>query len=120
MIYHLANLFMALRHNPPHPSKSALTLSKFESAWFSDIKDPESAIHYQINLLNHQAYPSDIFARADNLLMFVAFAKKEKKCCHHEILPVPAQSGSPTYLLKEEGTLVANICKCQFNSSELS
>jgi hypothetical protein len=120
IIYHLSNLSMALRRNPPHSSKSTLTPSKFESAWFPDIKNPESAVHRQINLLNHQAYPSDIFARADDLLMFVAFAKKGKKRRHHEVLPEPAQSGSPTRLSKEEGTLAANICKRQFNGSEPS
>ena len=121
ILYHFSNPSMALRCNPSHSSKSApIAPSKFKSAWFPDVKDPNSRVHRQINTLNSQAYASEIFAKADDLLMFVAFAKKGKKCCHHEVLPEPAQSGNPTCLSKEEGILAANICKQQFNGSEPS
>ena len=110
---------MSLRRNPPRSSKSSgISRSNFESEWFPDIKNPDSTIYRRINTLNRNAYPSVMFARADDLLMYMAFAKKGKKRRHHAVLPEPAQSDNPTYLSKEDGILGANICKEQFNGSE--
>jgi len=112
---------MSLRRNPPRSSRSSgISPSNLESEWFPDIKNPDSIVHQQINTLNCDAYPFEVFARADDLLMFMAFANKGKKCCHHSVLPEPAQSGNPMYLSKQEGALGANICKELFNGGEPS
>jgi hypothetical protein len=52
--------------------------------------------------------------------MFMAFAKKGSKRCHHQVLPEPAQLGHPTCLSDDKGILGANICKDLFNGSEPS
>jgi hypothetical protein len=109
---------MAVRRNPSRSSRSTIiTSSAFESAWFPDITNPESVIHRQINTLNREAYPSEIFARADDLLMFMAFAKKGKKRRHHEVLPDPAQSSTtrpPPKEFIQAAIQAANICKDRF------
>jgi len=113
---------MAVRRNPPHSSKSiAITSSAIESDWFPEIKEPTSKVHQQINILNHQAYPSEMFAKADSFLIFIAFIQKGKKCRHHAVVPEPAQSSAKhNPLSKEDGTLAAKICMQQFNGSEPS
>ena len=113
---------MAPRRNPLRSSRSTKAAhSTLDSEWFYDIKDSESPIHQKVNALNLEAYPSEMFFKADDLLMFMAFAQKGKKRRHHSVLPEPAQSGSnPTRLSNEEGILGAKICEKQFNGSEPS
>ena len=113
---------MAIHRNPPRLLKSiAMASSAVESDWFPDIKDPSSKVHQQINALNLQAYPSEMFARADSFLMFMAFAQKGKKRRHHAVLPEPAQANANhAPLSNEDGILAAKICKDQFNGSEPS
>ena len=113
---------MAPRRNPARSSRSVpITPPTVESDWFPDIKDPGSKVHQQINALNLQAYPSEMFARADSFLMFMAFAQKGKKCHHHAVLSEPAQANANrTPLSNEDGILAAKICKEQFNGSEPS
>jgi len=97
---------MSLHCNPPRSSRSSgISPSNLESEWFPNIKNPDSIVHQQINTLNCDAYPFEVFARADDLLMFMAFANKGKKCRHHSVLPEPAQSGNPMYLSKQEGAV---------------
>ena len=113
---------MAPRRNPARSSRSVpITPPTVESDWFPDIKDPSSKVHQQINALNLQAYPSEMFARADSFLMFMAFAQKGKKRRHHAVLPEPAQANANhAPLSNEDGILAAKICKDQFNGSEPS
>ena len=112
---------MALRRNPARSTRStAATPSTLEHGWFPDIKNPDSTIHKRINMLNREAYLSEIFSRADDFLMFIAFAKKGGKRRHHEVLPESAQSGDPICLSPEEGKLGAKICKQLFSGSEPS
>lgn len=109
---------MALRRNPPRSARSTVIApSNPESGWFPDVTNPESIVHQQINARNREAYPSEIFGRADDLLMYMAFANKGKKRRHHQVLPEPAQSGYTRPLskeFKEQGILAANICKERF------
>ena len=113
---------MAVRHNPPCLSKSIPTTSSaIESDWFPEIKEPTSKVHQQINKLNCQAYPSEMFAKADSFLIFTAFVQKGKKRRHHAVVPEPTQSSAKhNPLSKEDGTLAAKICMQQFNGSEPS
>jgi hypothetical protein len=127
-LYHICssppttNLSMAVRRNPPHSSKSIAAASfAVESDWFPEIKEPASKVHQQINALNRQAYPSEMFAKADSFLIFTAFVQKGKKRRHHAIKPEPAQpSASHNPLSKEDGILAAKICKQHFSGSEPS
>lgn len=118
------DLPMAPRRNPLRSSRSTCTApSTLESEWFPDIKNSESTsiVHQKINALNREAYPSEIFAKADDLLMYMGFAQKGKKRRHHSVSPELAQSGSnPTRLSNEEGILGAKICEKQFNGGEPS
>ena len=113
---------MAVHRNPPHSSKSiAITSSAIESDWFPEIKEPTSKVHQQINTLNSQAYPSEMFAKADSFLIFTAFVQKGKKRRHHAVVSEPAQSSAKhNPLSKEDGTLAAKICMQQFNGSDPS
>ena len=119
---------MAVRRNPPRASKSvAIASSAVESDWFPEIKEPTSKVHRQINILNRQAYPSEMFAKADSFIIFTAFVQKGKKRRHHAVKPEPAQSNpdpdSDTNhppLSKEDGVLAAHICKQHFSSGEPS
>ena len=112
---------MALRRNPARSTRSTgATSSTLEREWFPDIRNPDSTIHQRINSLNCEAYRSEIFAKADDLLMFMAFAKKGSKRRHHQVLPEPAQLSHPTRLSADEGILGANICKDLFNGNEPS
>jgi len=113
---------MAVCRNPLCSSKSiTITSPTIESDWFPEIKEPTSKVHQQINTLNCQAYPSEMFAKADSFLIFTAFVQKGKKCCHHAVVSEPAQSSDKHKpLSKEDGTLAAKICMQQFNGSELS
>ena len=112
---------MALRCNPARSTRSTRPTSfTAEHEWFPDIKNPGSITHQRINSLNREAYLSEIFAKADDLLMFMAFAKKGSKRRHHQVLPEPAQLGDQTRLSDGEGILGANICKGLFNGSEPS
>lgn len=115
------------RRNPARSSKStAITSSKLELEqcdWFPDIKNPDSIVHQRVNLLNREAYSLEVFARADDLLIYMAFAGKGKKCRHHLVSPEPAQSeGNVIHLSKQEGIQGAKICKefGLFNGSEPS
>jgi hypothetical protein len=113
---------MAVRRNPPRSSKSIATASvAVESDWFPEIKEPTSKVHQQINALNRQAYPSEMFAKADSFLIFTAFIQKGKKRRHHAVKSEPAQpSASQAPLSKEDGILAAKICKQHFSGSEPS
>lgn len=117
-----SNLLMAIRRNPPRLSKSvAIASSAVESDWFSEIKEPTSKVHQQINVLNLQAYSSEVFAKADSFLIFTAFTQKGKKRRHHAVKSEPAQpSASHNPLSKEDGILAAKICKQHFSGSEPS
>ena len=119
-----SDLPMAPCCNPLCSSRSTRTApSILESEWFPDIKNSESTsiVHQKVNALNCEAYPSEIFAKADDLLMYMAFAQKGKKRRHHSVSPELAQSDSnPTHLSKEEGILGAKICEKQFNGGEPS
>ena len=113
---------MAVRCNPPRSSKSvAIATSAVESDWFPEIKEPASKVHQQINVLNRQAYPSGIFAKADSFLIFTAFIQKGKKRRHHAVKSEPAQpSANCDPLSKEDGILAAKICKQHFSGGEPS
>lgn len=112
---------MALRRNPERSTRSTgVDLSLLDNAWFPDIKNPDSTVHWRINALNCEAYLSAMFSKADDLLIFMAFSKKGKKRRHHAIIPTPAQTGKPTCLSDEEGKLGANICKELFSGNEPS
>ena len=113
---------MALRRNPTRSSRSVpINPSTIESDWFPEIKNPSSEVHQQINTLNSQAYQSEMFAKADSFLIFMAFAQKGKKRRHHAVKPEPAQtSTNHAPLSNEDGILAANICKRQFDGSEPS
>ena len=106
---------MAPRHNPQRSTRSSTRMDLSvvdDSLWFPDIKNPESLVHRWINALNHKAYPSDIFAKADDILVFTMFARKGKKHWHYVVVPAPAQTHEPIlHLLKEEGMQGAHICK---------
>lgn len=92
-----------------------------DSLWFPDIKNPESLVHLRINTLNREAYPSNIFAKADDILVFTMFAKKGKKRRHHAVVPASAQTREPILRLsKEEGRQGAHICKELFLGNEPS
>ena len=100
------------RRNPPHSSKAiAIAPSQSELEWFPDIKNPDSIIHQRINALNREAYLSQVFARADDFLIYMAFTGKGKKRRHHSVSPGLAQSGNVIRLSKQEGIEGANICK---------
>ena len=100
------------RRNPLRSSKSsAIAPSQPELKWFPDIKNPDSIIHQRINALNCEAYLSQVFAKADDFLIYMAFTGKGKKHRHHSVLPGPAQSGNVIRLAKQEGIERANICK---------
>ena len=116
---------MSIRRNPPRKAKdaaavsSAVAIANSESKWFPEIKGPTSKVHQQINKLNLEAYPSEMFARADSLLVFSAFISKGKKRRHHHVKPQAAQFfDSHPPLSKEDGILGAHICHQQFNGSE--
>ena len=113
---------MAIRRNPPHLSKSVTNASSaIESDWFPEIKEPASKVHQQINVLNLQAYPSEMFAKADSFLIFTAFTQKGKKRRHHAVKSEPAQpSASQNPLSNEDGILAAKICNQHFSGSEPS
>jgi len=113
---------MAVCCNPPCSLKSVATASTaVESDWFPEIKEPASKVHQQINALNREAYPSEMFAKADSFLIFTAFVQKGKKHRHHAVVSELAQSSAKyNHLSKEDGTLAAKICMQQFNGSEPS
>jgi len=112
---------MAPRRNPERSTRSTkIDPSLLDDGWFPDIKNPDSAVHQQINALNREAYLSAIFAKADDLLLFMAFAKKGKKRRHHAVIPALAQTGKPACLSNEEGKLGANICKELFSGNKPS
>ena len=97
-----------------------IATSAVESNWFPKIKEPASKVHQQINMLNCQAYPSGIFAKADSFLIFTAFIQKGKKRHHHAVKSEPAQpSANCDPLSKEDGILATKICKQHFSGGEL-
>ena len=109
---------LPVRRNPPRSSKSAaVTSSTVDSEWFPDIKGPTSEVHQRVNILNRQAYPSEMFAKADDILIFTAFVQKGKKRRHHSVKPEPGRSESgagQSPLSNEDGILAAKICEQQF------
>jgi hypothetical protein len=114
---------MAPRRNPARSTRSTVTDFSLvdDSIWFPDIKNPESPVHQRINALNHEAYPAEIFAKADDILVFTIFAKKGKKRRHHGVVPAPAQTKEPILRLSnEEGKLGANICNALFSGNRPS
>jgi hypothetical protein len=108
---------MALRRNPPRANRPSSFLNSTHLSWFPDIKDPQCPIQSRINTLNREAFLSDIFARADDLLMYTLFAKKGRKRRHHSVVPQPAQSGNATPLSKEHGILAASLCRPLFSGN---
>jgi hypothetical protein len=111
---------MASRRNPPHANKNSSHISDTSSSWFPDIKDPDCPIQSKINNLNQQAYLSDLFARADDLLIFILFAKKGRKRRHHSIIPPPPQSPNSSPLSNDQGRTAASICRPLFSGNEPS
>lgn len=98
--------------NPLRSAKStAITPSRPGLEWFLDIKNADSIVHQQVNALNREAYPSGVFARADDFLIYIAFSGKGKKHRHHFVSPEPAQTGNVTHLSKQEGIQGTKICK---------
>jgi hypothetical protein len=91
-------------------------------------------------MLNREAYPHEMFARADDLIIFVAFVNKGKKRRSHAVSPEPAQpqpcgddrnstldfeesegqEHPPEGISNEEGTLGAKICRDLFSGKEPS
>jgi hypothetical protein len=61
-----------------------------EYQWDLKLKNPESKIDQQIQVLNHDAFLADTFAWADDMLVFSLFANKGKRC-HHKVKPEPTQ-----------------------------
>ena len=113
---------MAVHRNPPCLSKSAaIASSDVESNWFPEIKELASKVHQQINTLNHQAYWSKMFAKADSFLIFTTFVQKGKKHYYHAVKPEPAQPSISHYpFSKEDGVLAAKICKQHFSGGKPS
>lgn len=113
------------RRNPPRASRSTRPLNTPDD-WFPELKDSETrsgddhSVNRQINILNKEAYPSHLFSKADNLLVYSFFVKKGRKKRHHAVDPQPAQPEKRTALNAEDGTSAANLCRTIFNGSEFT
>src|SRR6266478_9493760 len=98
--------------------------TKFTSGlfeWTSDVKEQLlSEEERQILTLNREAYPADVFAKADDMLVFSLFVGKGDKHCHHAVKAKPAQTNHQMALMNKAGRLAAQICKPLFNNGDSS
>jgi hypothetical protein len=96
-----------------NPSRSARPTNLAEEWWVPELTVPQSDVDRQIQTLNSEAYPADIFGRADDLLMFSLFATKQathpKKRRHHAV--IPEQVSNQPMLTRDEGAKAAKICE---------
>ena len=108
------------RRNPP---RSARPTDCTDQSWYPNIRDPGSDVDRQIQTLNGEAYPADVFGRVDDLLMFTLFATKKakqpRKRHHHAVIPEQA-SDRPMTLTIEEGAEAAQICRDLLSGKEAS
>ena len=106
-----------------NPTRSARPTTCTDELWYPNIKNPESDVDRQIQTLNGEAYPADIFGRVDDLLMFTLFATKQakrpRKRRHHAVIPEQA-SDRPMTLTIEEGAEAAQICGHLLSGKEAS
>jgi len=58
---------------------------------------------------------ADIFARADDLLVFSLLARKRRRPRHHAVKPEPARENKPNPLSNEAGRLAAVACRQLLN-----
>lgn len=106
------------RRNPSRAARPTI----FKDGWW----DPEltkeltvahSDVDRQIYMLNREAYPAELFGRADDLLMFSLFATKQaspshrhrKRQRHHAV--IPEQVTDQQMLTRDEGAKAAKICE---------
>ena len=106
---------MQLPQPRKNPSRSARPARCVDEWW-----DPhatrtrlDSDVDRQIQKLNREAYPAEIFGRVDDLLMFTLFATKQatnpKKRRHHAV--IPEQVSDQLMLTRDEGAKAAKICR---------
>jgi hypothetical protein len=94
-----------------------------EEWWVPESTITHSDVDRQIRALNIEAYPADLFGKADDLLMFSLFAAKQatrpkRKKRFHSV--IPEQVTNHPMLTKDEGRKAANICEPLLSGNDAS
>jgi hypothetical protein len=105
-----------------NPSRSARPANCIDEWWDPHGTRLDSDVDRQIQRLNGEAYPADIFGRVDDLLMFTLFATKQasqpKKRRHHAV--IPQQVSNRPMLTRDEGARAAKICRALVSGNDAS
>jgi hypothetical protein len=109
-----------------NPSRAARPTNFKDGWWYPESTVAHSDVDRQIQTLNKEAYPADLFGRADDLLMFSLFAtkqathgkRKRPRKRHHAV--IPQQVTNQPMLTRDEGATAAKICESLLSGNDAS